>query len=325
LGWHEVVDAFIRKWNSVHGGLKDSLNELEDEEGGAGALHTAVAAGHADCVGVLLLHGFTRYVAQCCVVSAAKGDEVCLLRLLLFTKSVGGGGGLDVLLRVDGTSKFKLRYSQHFRDEQIDAVDITLLLPLLAAFCVWHNMVDPLVAICIAALEAGLTISGFLCIQDECNLVLSPSAAEPLWPLLAESTLLRNYVTTSPLHIAAAHGATAAAMVLLSIIEPSFDINSIDSEGQTALMWCMRSRCVPIAKLLLIAGADPNIGDDAVAWHLAGRNAGSDFLLRVVPNAHKLSIADPIFFRGSLDAAFEKHWSSNFRQRSKTSALPSTS
>ena len=87
----------------------------------------------------------------------------------------------------------------------------------------------------------------------------------------------------------------------------------------------MRSRCVPIAKLLLIAGADPNIGDDAVAWHLAGRNAGSDFLLRVVPNAHKLSIADPIFFRGSLDAAFEKHWSSNFRQRSKTSALPSTS
>lgn len=292
LGWHDVVDVFMRKWNSIHGGLTGSLNELEDEQGGAGALHTAVSAGHVDCVGVLLLCGFNRYVAQCCVVAAAKGDEICLLRLLLFTKTVGCGGGLDVLLRVAVTSQFKEHRSRHLNYEQLEpTVDISLLLPLLAALCVWHNMVDPLVAICISAWEAGVSIIGCVCVQDECNLFLSPAAALPLWPLFEQSALLRNRVTTSLLHIAAAHSATAAAVVLLGIADTSLNINSLDSEGQTALMWSMRSRCMPIAKLLLIAGADANIGQDAVAWHLAGRNAGNiSVFRRATSNAHITSI-----------------------------------
>ena len=292
LGWYEVVDAFMQKWNSIHVGLASSLVELEDNEGEAGILHAAVARGHADCVAVLMLHGFTRYVAQCCVVAATKGDEMCLARLLLYTSTVGGSGGLDALLRMDVLKPPKARQnpsvqSNANQDDRVGSphriVDITLLLHLLAALCVWHNMVDPLVAICVAALEAGVSIGGCICILDECELCLSPAAAAPLWSLFAESPLLRNRVTTSPLHIAAAHGSTAAVVVLLSVADTSNYINSLDSEHQTALMWSMRSRCISIAKLLLIAGADVSVGQDAVSRHLAGRNTGN----RPSHNSHR--------------------------------------
>lgn len=260
------------------------MGDLEDKEGEAGVLHAAVARGHADCVAVLMLHGFTRYVAQCCVVAAAKGDAVCLARLLMFTSTVAGSGGLDVLMRMDALAPRKARPHAGDRDEQMHSprpmADVALLLHLLAALCAWHDMADPLVAICTAAWEAGVNITGCICIQDECELCLSPAAAAPLWPLLAESPLLRKRVTTSPLHIAAAHGATAAAVILLSVADSSFNVNLQDSELQTALMWSMRSRCASIAKLLLVAGADAHVCDSAVALHLAGRNTGNGLACR---------------------------------------------
>ena len=269
----------MQKWKLIHGDSKASLSELEDEEGGAGALHRVVASGHADCAAVLLLHGFNRYVAQCCVVAAARGDETCLLRLLLFTQTVGGSGGVDVLLRAGLTDPAKSTPSPNVADLHKvipqPTVDISLLLPLLVALCAWHNMVDPLIAICIAAWEAGIDIRGRFCIQDECNLCLSPAAAAPLESLFAQTPLFSKQVLASPLHIAAAHGSTAAAVVLLSAGDNSFDINAVDSQGCTALMWCMRSRCIPLAKLLLIAGADVNVGQEAVDVHMTERHSGN--------------------------------------------------
>ncbi len=268
----------MHKWNCVHGGSSDSLSELEDEDGGAGVLHTAVAGRHADCTAVLLLHGFTRYVAQCCIVAAAIDDEACLLRLLLFTKTVGSGGGLDVLLQAPvalQSNPLPARVARERMAPPEPTIDITLLLPLLAALCVWHNMVDPLVAICIAAWETGVELSGCLCIQDECKLCLSPAAAAPLPSIFSNSPLLSKQASASPLHIAAAHSATAAAAVLLSHGDVSLNVNAVDSEGCTALMWCMRSNCIPLAKLLLISGADVNVGQEAASWHIRCRNSGN--------------------------------------------------
>ncbi len=284
LGWHEVIDAFLRNWKLSHGGEGGSLNELEDEEGGAGALHCTVAGGHTECVGVLLLHGFTRNIAQCCVVAAAKGDEACLLKLLQYTKNVVGGRGLDVLAALGVTSKAKTTRSQS-REEEQDApppraADITLLLPLLAALCAWHNSVDALVAICIAAWEALVDISSCICVSDECNLCLSPAAAAPLSAWFKASPLLCDRVVVSPLHIAAAHGAAAAAAVLLSVGDASLDINALDSQGRTALMWAMRSSCMPLAKLLLLAGADVGVNEEAVTRHLNSRKAGNHHFIQ---------------------------------------------
>ncbi len=259
--------------------LNSSLMELEEDERGLGVLHTAVACGHALCVTVLGQQGFTRYLAQCCVVAAAMHKEDCLLRLLLFTKTVGSGGGLDVLLRLGLALKTNPFTSQSLDEEQQitaePSVDITLLLPLLAALCVWNNMVDPLVAICVAAWEAGVDISGFICIQDELQLCLSPAAAAPLLAIFAESPLLHKRVSVSPLHIAAAHSAAVAALVLISHGDASLDINAVHSEGCTALMWCMRSKCIPLAKLLLILGADVSIGQEAACQHVSRRNSGN--------------------------------------------------
>jgi hypothetical protein len=275
LGWHDAVDVFMHKWNSIHGGSSGNLGELEDEDGGAGVLHTAVAGGHADCTTVLLLHGFTRYVAQCSVVAAAMGDEACLLRLLLFTKTAGSGGGADVLLQALQSNPLPACVARQQMAPPEPTIDISLLLPLLAALCVWHNMVDPLVVICIAAWETGVEISGCLCIQDECKLCLSPAAAAPLLSIFAKSPLLSKKVSASPLHIAAASSATAAAAVLLSHGDASLDLNALDSEGCTALMWCMRSSCIPLAKLLLISGADVNVGQEAADLHIRCRKSGN--------------------------------------------------
>ena len=270
------------------------MTELEDEEGGAGALHCTVAgrrADHTECAGVLLLHGFTRNVAQCCVVAAAGGDEKCLLKLLLHTKTVFGGGALEVLVALGVASKANANKHQSSLEVQEAppqrAVDIALLLPLLAALCAWHNLVDPLVAICIAAWEASVDISSCICVNDECNLCLSPAAAAPLSSWFSASPLLCKRVVASPLHIAAAHGAAAAAAVLLSVGDATLDVNALDSEGHTALMWAMRSSCMPLAKLLLMAGAAVSANEEAVTQHLNSRKAGN-YHIRMPLLAHAL-------------------------------------
>jgi hypothetical protein len=325
LGWADVINAFMLKWIATHGGVRSSISELEEEEGGAGALHAAVAGGHADSAAVLLLHGFTRNIAQCCVVAAARSDELCLLRLLLFTKTVGGGGGLDVLLRVPVASpSHALKSPRLEQHDHAHTTDITLLLPLLAALCAWHNMVDPLVAICVAAWEAGVAISGPICIQDECALCLSPAAAAPLPPMFAQSPLLCQPVSASALHIAAAHSATAAAVVLLGHCDTSLDVNAVDSGGRTALMWCMRSKCIPLAKLLLIAGADVFVGQEASDRHASCRNSGIKSKYHCCIRRYLKSNRFNSIFRDELDAASGKNRTGSFRKTTSACAVPAS-
>jgi hypothetical protein len=148
-------------------------------------------------------------------------------------------------------------------------------MPLLAALCAWHDMADSLAAICVAAGELGIDIHRCMCLEEEFRLFLPPASSAIWESMIAQSPLLHKSLVASPLHLAAANGAAAAVVLLLSFSSASLDINALDSEGHTALMWSMRRCCLSVAKVLLLAGADSHEGDEAVALHLRSRKSGS--------------------------------------------------
>ena len=80
----------------------------------------------------------------------------------------------------------------------------------------------------------------------------------------------------TPLHAAAATGDLAEVRALLAV---SVAVDAVDPQGRTALLLAVEGDRVEIARLLLDAGASPNVqaANEDTPWLLAGAAGGQRF------------------------------------------------
>jgi hypothetical protein len=93
----------------------------------------------------------------------------------------------------------------------------------------------------------------------------------------------------TPLHAAAATGDVAEVRALLAV---GVAVDAVDRQGRTALLLAVEGDRVEIARLLLDAGASPNVqaANEDTPWLLAGASGRTAILAAMIPHAPDLSI-----------------------------------
>src|SRR6476620_6198695 len=86
---------------------------------------------------------------------------------------------------------------------------------------------------------------------------------------------------TTPLHVAAATGAIAEVRTLLTA---GVAVDAVDGQGRTALLLAVQEDRVEVARVLLDAGASPNVqaANEDTPWLLAGASGRTAILAAMI-------------------------------------------
>ena len=111
---------------------------------------------------------------------------------------------------------------------------------------------------------------------------------------------------TTPLHVAAATGAIAEVRTLLTA---GVAVDAVDGQGRTALLLAVQEDRVEVARVLLDAGASPNVqaANEDTPWLLAGASGRTAILAAMIAHAPDVSIRNRFGGNALIPACEQGH------------------
>jgi len=111
---------------------------------------------------------------------------------------------------------------------------------------------------------------------------------------------------TTPLHVAAATGAIAEVRTLLTA---GVAVDAVDGQGRTALLLAVQEDRVEVARVLLDAGASPNVqaANEDTPWLLAGASGRTAILAAMIAHVPDVSIRNRFGGNALIPACEQGH------------------